>query len=148
MALAHAMWTHGHSMVIEYPASLTATWRAGFFIRVEGKKGTGNWFHFAIPTPVIVDNNRLTVGSVMLRFRTASNDAFIHAVHVYDGETKIASHDNLHLAPNQWAFERFDVPPHPEVLWGLGISIGVQFNANQRAKNQIEINSAGCDFLP
>ncbi len=66
MALAHAMWVHGHNMQIEHPDRLQSVWRAGMYIRVEGKPGLSNWFHFAIPTPVIVNGNRLRADSVMV----------------------------------------------------------------------------------
>ena len=147
-SLAQAMWVHGHSMQIEYPDRIQSVWRAGFYIRVQGKPNTSNWLHFAIPTPVIVDDRRLSVGSVMVRFRSSSDKAIIHAVHIYDGETKIASHDGLSLAP-QGSFDwpRFDVPTHPDIKWGLGISIGVRFEGTSAAQNQMEFSSAGCDFL-
>ena len=148
MTLAQAMWDHGHSMQIEYPDRLHSSWRPGFDIRVEGTPNTDNWFHFAIPTTVIVNEDRLRVNSVMLRFRTGSNSAFVHAVHIYDGENRIASHDGLRLSPRDWSFQRFDVPVHPEILWGLGISIGVRFEGTQPADNRMEFSSAGCDFNP
>jgi hypothetical protein len=68
-------------------------------------------------------------------------------VHVYDGEVKIASHDGLSLAPTSWSTPRFDVPPHPEIKWGLGISIGVTIGGETGSRN-MEFASAGCDFLP
>ena len=147
MPLAHAMWTHGHSMQIEYPDRVESVWSAGFFIRVVPRLNTGNWFHFAIPTPVIVDDNRLSVGSVLLRFRVDSAVARVTAVHVYDGEVKIVSHDGLNLAPTSWSTPRFDVPSHPEIKWGLGISIGVTVGGSAGSRN-MEFASAGCDFLP
>ena len=33
--------------------------RAGFYTYLYGKANTDNWFHFAVPTPVIVDGKRL-----------------------------------------------------------------------------------------
>lgn len=147
MPLAHAMWVHGHNMQIEYSDRLDSIWRAGMFIRIEGKPSTKNWFHFAIPTPVIVDGNRLRAGSVMVRFKTGSVDAFIRAIHVYDGERRIATHNNLNLAPNNWEWPRFDIPGNPEIRWGLGISIGVGFGVEMMS-HQMEFSSAGCDFLP
>lgn len=147
MALAHAMWVHGHNMQIEYPDRLESVWRAGMYIRVEGKPGLSNWFHFAIPTPVIVNGNRLRADSVMVRFRTGSADAFVKAIHIYDGEKKIAAHDNLGLAPNKWEWPRFDVPSNPKIRWGVGISIGVGFGVEMMS-HRMEFSSAGCDFLP
>ena len=148
-SLAQAMWSHGHSMQIEYPDRIRSVSRARFSMRVEGNSNTSNWFHFAIPTPVIVNDNRLSVGSVMIRFRSASDKAFVHAVHIYDGETKIASHDGLRLAP-QGSFDwpRFDVPTHPKVKWGLGISIGVAFEGTNETENRMEFSAAGCDCQP
>jgi hypothetical protein len=43
--------------------------------------------------------------------------------------------------------ERFDAPRDPEVLWGLGISVGVVFGV-EPMDNYIDLHSAGCDFLP
>ena len=148
--LAHAMWVHGHSMEVEYPNRLSLAKRMGFYIRTRGKPFTGNWFHFAIPTPVIVDGKPLLVGSVMIRFRTGPG-ASVHAVHIYDGERKIAAHNGLNLSPKgRFVWPRFDVPTHPPIRWGLGISIGVRFgdSANlPRNKLLFEISSAGCDFV-
>ena len=147
MAIEKAMWAHGHSMVIEFPDRIKSKWRAGFYIRVIGKKNTTNWFHFAIPTPVIVNNNRLSIDSALVRFRSKSTFADITNIHVYDGENKIANHNNLNRSPSDWDMQRFDVPGHPDVKWGIGISIGVRFNGNTDANNTMEFASAGVDFL-
>ena len=148
MALAKAMWAHGHSMVIEYPDRIKSEWKAGFYYRVVGKPGTTNWFHFAIPTAVIVNDNRLAIDSVMIRFRSNSTQAAITNVHVYDGEVKIASYDGQNHCPPTWEWPRFDVPPHPEIKGGVGISIGVRFNGTTDAQNTMEFSSVGADFLP
>ena len=39
----------------------------GFYNRVIGKPGTTNWIHFALPTPVIEDSERLVLDRFMLR---------------------------------------------------------------------------------
>ena len=144
MPIAHAMWIHGHSIRVEYPDRMDSTVRRGYYARLDGKAGTRNWFHLAIPTPVIVEDNRLRIDSVMLRFRTSG--ATVTAVHVYDGESKIASHDGLSLHPDGWAFERFVVPAGPEIRWGLGISCKCEFGAG--LSRRLEISSAGGDFQP
>ena len=120
--------------------------RKGGYIQVEGKSGTSNWFHFAIPTSVIVDDRRLRVGSVMLVFRTASADAFVQHIHVYDGDVKIAVHNDVNLSGNI-GWKRFDVPNHPPVKLGIGISIGVGFGV-EMMDHHMEFIAAGCDFLP
>ena len=145
LKLAQAMWIHGHSMEIEYPDNIARVWRAGFYIEVEGKPNTNNWFHFAIPTKVIVKDNRLRVGSVMLLSETLSTQALIRDVHIYDGDVKIAQHNGVNLSGNA-GFVRFNVPPHPFVRWGVGISIGVHFGGGSGSR-VMRFKSAGCDFL-
>jgi hypothetical protein len=146
--LAQAMWTHGTNIIVEVPQNIQAEWRAGFFTRLTGKPGTTNWLHFAIPTTVIVNDNRLAIDSALLRFRSNSNRAVVTNVHVYDGERLIAGHNNLSLAPVAWNMHRFAVPGRPEILWGVGISIGVSFSGTTADQNTFEFSSAGADFLP
>ncbi|MEU8263687.1 DUF6623 family protein [Micromonospora sp. NPDC048999] len=148
MALAQAMWTHGHSLTVESPDRIRSEWRAGFFIRLIGKPGTTNWLHFGIPTPVIVNDNRLTIDSALVRLRCESNQAAVTNVHVYDGEGRIATHDGLSLAPSAWGMYRFGVQNRPKVLWGVGVTLGVRFNGTTDQQNTMEISAAGVDFLP
>ncbi len=143
MPIAHAMWIHGHSIRVEYPDRMASATPRGFYVRFEGKANTNNWFHAAIPTPVIVEGNRLRISSVMLRFRTSG--ATVTNVHVYDGDNKIASHDGLSLGAGDWSFEQFEVPGEPEVRWGLGISFKGQFGLGSNTR--IEVSSAGGDFV-
>lgn len=145
LKLAQAMWIHGHSMQIEDPDLIAREWRAGFYIEVEGKPDTNNWFQFAIPTKVIVNDRRLRVGSVMLLMETLSANAIVRDVHIYDGDTKIAVHNGVNLTGDV-GFVRFDVPTHPSVRWGLGISVGVTFK-NGSGSRVMRFKSAGCDFV-
>ena len=145
LRLAQAMWTHGHSLQIEYPERIATEWRAGFYIEVTGKPNTQNWFHFAIPTKVIVNDQRLRVGSVMLLFQTLSANAVVRDVHIYDGDTSIAVHNGVNLSGDA-GFRRFDVPNNPPVRWGVGISIGVDFG-NGSGSRAMRFKSAGCDLL-
>jgi hypothetical protein len=138
------MWIHGHSLRVEDPERMDSVVRKGYYIRLDGQANSSNWFHLAVPTAVIVDDNRLRVDSAMLRFRTSG--ATVTRVHVYDGEHRIAAHDGLALDPGDWAFERFDVSGAPEILWGLGISFKGEFGPD--ARRRIEVSSAGGDFLP
>lgn len=145
MALAEAMWTHGHSMQIEYPDNIAKVRKAGFYMEVEGKPGTKNWFHFAIPTTVIVNDKRLSADSVMLLFETLSEDAIVRDVHIFDGDARIASHNGVNLT-GKAGFQRFKVPGQPKVKWGIGISVGVTFDKGSGAR-KIKFKSAGCDFI-
>jgi hypothetical protein len=150
LKLAHAMWTHGHDAQVEYPERLAVNKPYGFFLRLKGKPFTSNWVHYAVPTSVIVDNRRLRAGSVMIRFRTGPGTS-IYAVHVWDGERRIATYNGLNLSSKGFRWPRFDIPGHPYIRWGLGISIGVKFSdsANLPPSNRllVDISSVGCDFV-
>jgi hypothetical protein len=143
--IAYASWIHGHSMQIEYPDRLVSQRRAGFSFTVEGKPGTINWFHFAIPTPVIINDVRLRADSVMLCFRTGSVDAIVRDVHVYDGNNLIAVHDNVRLSKEN-LFVRLMIPDRPEMWLALGISIGVSFGV-EMMDHHMEFIAAGCDLM-
>jgi hypothetical protein len=146
MAITQAMWIHGNSIKVEYGDRIKSIWRAGFYARIVGKPATTNWFHFSIPTTVIVSDKRQMIDSVMLRFKSGSNKAKVTNIDIYDGEWLIASHSNLGLYPSGFGLERFNVPGKPEIFWGVGISIGVSFTGTTDAQNTIEFSGAGCDF--
>ena len=151
MAIAHAMWVHAHSMIIEHPDRIASVWRAGSFGRILGRSAQNIWVHFAVPTPVIVDDNRLRIGQALVRFRTTPSEAWVTAVHIYDGERKIAAFDGRRDAPSEWEVKRFSVTGTPEILWGVGISINVQFHVDRAVGTEpwrIDFSAAGCDFLP
>lgn len=147
LSLKQAMWTHGHGMEIEFPDRIATTWRAGFFIRVIGKPNTTNWFHFHIPTTVIIKNKRLEIDSAMLRYRTGSANAAVTNVHIFDGENRIAAQDGLNLSPQgNFVFQRFNAPGKPDVLWGTGVTVGVRFGGGNDAQRTMEFAAAGIDF--
>lgn len=107
------MWTHErNNLQVEYPQKGTIE-RKGFSAKYKSKGGA-NWLHFAIPTPVMGNDMRLRVGSILTRFR-CGGDGFMKAIHVYDGENKIAAKDNLKLSPKQWHVERVDVLTTPQI---------------------------------
>jgi subtilisin family serine protease len=141
--IAHANWIHGTSVEVEYPDRLNLFSKKGFYTLVEGKPDTTNWFHFALPTPVIVDNKRLKLESVILMFVTQP-DAVVTNVHIYDGYQKIEAFDSLSMTGSH-LFERFDVL-NLLVRYGIGISIGVKFG-KQSTNNLMAFVSAGGDFI-
>jgi hypothetical protein len=140
MAIAQAMWTHGHSVQVQDASwAVLRTGNAGRIART----GTAGWCHFAIPTPVIVTDRRLTIGSVLLRFFTGDQTS-IDAVHIWDGDIRIAIHEPLNLRGRD-RVERFDVPNTPEVRWGIGLSVHISFGVDTPGA-WIDFNSAGADF--
>lgn len=141
---AHTMWVHGNSMQIEDVDALAALWRSGFCIYVEGKAGSLNWLHAAIPTPAVVDGHRLHIGSVMLTCRTMSADAIVRDVHVYDGDVKIGDINDVNLSGDVGTV-CFEIPDHPEVQSAIGISIGLSFGSEPLAHG-VSVTAAGAEF--
>ena len=81
-----------------------------------------------IPTPVIVDGNRLHAVIAWTRYSIGSG-AVVTNFRVYDRETKIADYNGLRLSGG-FQIENLAVPNSPAILWGTGISLGVQFSGN------------------
>lgn len=146
-SIAEASWLHGTAVTVELPTNMESVRRFGFFTRLIGKPNTQNWFHLALPTPVIVNNDRKVLGPCMLRFQTGGTNAVVRDVHIYDGEVRVAAHDGVNLSGSQ-PFRRFGIAHAPEVLWGAGISIGVTYGGGTSAQRTIDLISAGCDFQP
>ena len=80
-------------------------------------------------------------------FQTGGASTMVRDVHIYDGEVRVAAHDSVNLSGSQ-PFTRFGVAHAPEVLWGVGISIGVSYGTGTAAQRTIDLISAGCDFQP
>ena len=143
MSIKEAGWVHGTSVELEDPS-----WRAlrqGFWTTVRPGSGSNfGWVHFAVPTPVIADGVRLKAESGLVRFKTGSR-ARIRNFHVFDGEKRIADQNNLNLRSDQLQLYRGDIPGDPRVLWGTGITLGVEFDGNGNDA-WIALVSAGIDF--
>ncbi|MDX2072069.1 MAG: DUF6623 family protein [Haliscomenobacter sp.] len=148
MAIKHASWTHGSGVQIENPENLKQVTRYAFFTKLVGKPGTGTWVHFAVPTPVIVDNQRLKLESAMIRVRCNSTKVCVANFHVCDGEDRFFVKDRLNLAVLDWQspLHRELIRPERPVLWGIGVTLYIAFNGTTDAENTIELASAGCDF--
>ncbi|HCS92958.1 MAG TPA: hypothetical protein DIW77_23705 [Chromatiaceae bacterium] len=140
--LVHASWVHGHSARVENPQSIELERLFGFYSYFKGKANTNNWFHFALPTPVVVSNKRLKLDSIALLFWTDPN-VYVHAVHIWDANTKLKAYDGLEMSGSHW-FERFDVLNN-RVRFGIGVSIGVRFTGAEGGR-RILFGSCGGDF--
>lgn len=142
--VVQSLWTHGSSMQIEYPERLTLLRRTAEYTEVQGEPGSSNWFHFAVPTPVLAADSNLYLGSVFIRFKTESTQSFIKEVLLYDGEINIASFNDLELNCAEFRTDRFD-PPLTQLNFGLGVSLKVVFGSDEAAL-QMKFSSAGANF--
>ena len=149
----HAMWTHGSGVQVENPESLVSVTRLRYCTSVVGKPNAGGWFHFAIPTPVIGTCYSKAAGQeVAFRYRilraliyihTSGPDVRITQVHVWDGNQRRAQYDDLTITGGP-LMRAFDVPGKPEVIYGIGISIRVEFGPTG---GWVSFIGAGGDFL-
>jgi hypothetical protein len=115
----------------------------------ESEKGC--WFHFAVPTPVIVNNRPASLQRVCVLW-LATDGVQPAAVHVYDGVTPIAalgvSRDARGASGAGGRTDlvdgntKFDLPSPHSMLWSVGISVAVWF----RQDGDITFFSAGADF--
>jgi hypothetical protein len=145
MPIKQAAWTHGLGVELETPS--WSAFRQGFYTTVRpSNESTFGWVHFVIPTPVIVDGERLHAVTAWIRYATGST-AKITNFHVYDGEKKIADYNGLALGNGGTGIvnESRAVPGSPEVLWGTAISLGVQFSGNG-PNDYVQFVSGGIDF--
>lgn len=141
MAISQAMWVHGHSLQSENPALPVG--RIGWGGQIRGP-GSQSWYHIAIPTAVIVTDIRQRIDAAMLYFSSGSQGS-IRNVHVWDGDARIATFDNLNLTGTQF-FSRHVLTARPAVNWGIGISFFAALGTDA-ANAWIDLHSGGVDFV-
>jgi hypothetical protein len=107
----------------------------------------GYWFHFAIPTPVIVAGNRSRLLRVFVLWETRAGVSPV-AVHVFDGANRIfvtgitGSGPATHASDLTLGVTRFDLPAPHSVIFSIGISVAVSF----AEEGDLTFFSAGADF--
>jgi hypothetical protein len=105
----------------------------------------GYWFHFPLPTPVIVADRRSRLLRVFCLWE-ARPGAAPCCVHVWDGPNRKAA---FAITPNSTGspnlvegVTQFNLPTPPEVQFGVNISLGAFFSADA----DLTFFSAGADF--
>jgi hypothetical protein len=146
MAKLQAFWVHGVNVQMEREGYFISKRRYGFGAKFNTHGG--EWFHFAIPTPVILDGQRSSLKKVFVFYKTEGT-AKITAIHVYDAGKKIKAFDNLSLSGdhsrkidqyNSWSFTQ-------TIYFGLGISVHVDFGEKRKGSVPgIMFTTAGADF--
>jgi hypothetical protein len=155
MTVKAAMWIHGTSANVENPNSLIPNGivRRGSGTSFFAHSGSFNWFHLAVPTPVYVDDQRPLLSKVFVFYKLTSGS--IKSVHLWDGPSRVRTLDGLDLHgdhsvaiddANGWGID-----PLLTIRYGLGISVGVQFNINMDTPDTLDkleflITTAGADF--
>ena len=155
MTLVTAIWTHGNAVVAEHPEHLLALDYRGWGPEFQVERGTTSWFHVAIPTPLILANQRAQLVRIFLCFNTPERDGHISEVHVYDGADRVQVFENLFLVGDcrtslMSGLNTFPLPS-PRLLYrGLGLSFLYQAASCAREPcppSYLSIAAAGADFL-
>jgi len=148
-------WIHGVNVQIEKsfgndkvgdPIQEIRRYSGGTVVRQDG--GTSNWFHFAIPTPTVLDSDQLVkLKEVYVKANIGENVRVTH-LHVWDGDEKILSKDNLSISgqtidPGNFVHQL----PKQKVYWGLVVSLGVTFIKGQLSTQEIRLVGAGVRFI-
>lgn len=142
---------HGNIVNPEYPEHIDEVSRKGWGTTFWGKENTTNWFHIPLSVPNFLDGGRPKLTRVFIFFHNTSR-APINAVHVYDGPRLIKAYDNLKLAGDHARVldrsNAFIIDPPCEILFGLGLSVSVNFPASpeQKPPRWILFTTAGAEF--
>lgn len=147
MAHKQAFWVHGTSVQMEREGYFISKQRAGFaaIFKTHGKE----WFHFAIPTPVMLNNKDTTLKRIFVFYATKGT-AKITNIHIHDAEETIEAFKNISLSgEHSTKIDEFNVweIPSVHVKYGLGISVRVDFGPPTKlGVPEIRFTSAGADF--
>jgi hypothetical protein len=165
--MGHASLTNkDYILVIQsYVMALQAFWvngtavkqeREGYFISkqyyghgVKFNSRGEEWFHFSIPTPVILNNVRSSIKKIFVFYATEGS-AVIRHVRYYDGPKIIQSFDNINKSGNHSNTVDADngwlVTLHP-MLFGVGISVCVNFGTPSPSNAPaVWFTAVGADF--
>ncbi len=140
------MWTHGASIQLETRALEASTARRGGFTTVVNTVNDTQiqWFHYAIPTPVVVAGRRATIDAVLVLGSTGHH-AIVKSIHVWDGPNRRATFENLNLVGNH--HPRKVIPNRPPIFFGIGLSVGVSFQSTDPKEAWVNFAGAGADFF-
>jgi hypothetical protein len=176
---SYASWVHGNAFAVQFPGGNGLEFTNGSRMdQVDGHAFTdvtglhtgpgityvangadNNYFHVALPTPVLTPGGRAVLNSVFVLFDSTQDYAVIDQIWAFDGATPIYSwggdpdngnvvtvsgqHDGSQgLSALQPGSTQFDLPDPHAVLWGIGLSVHMTFSRYSR----VTFSAAGADF--
>ena len=127
----YELWTHGVNVQVEYPDRIVGMTgderaeprRSGWGTLVHQKENTTNWFHFAIPTPVMINNQEATLRFLRLRAEINEN-ARIDMIH-FRHDNRIIFSQEVNIT-NRSVDETFQ-SPGIIIRRGLALCIYISF---------------------
>jgi len=148
------MWIHGNVVQVQYPGGIMQINRydygAEFFALYNTHE---NWFHFPMPTPVIIDDSRPKLVKVFVFYNAVGNTK-INELRVYDGPRRVKAFENLNWSGDHGSGVQSEnsrtIDPPETIFFGLGISVRVtlKYDLESPRSERIVFTSAGADFKP
>jgi len=144
-------WVHGSSLHLENEGTLFTLKHFGFASEVtilQTAAKTGNWVHFAVPTPTFIDGKRASLQRVIIAFDSAPSDGLrIDRVDVWDASNRILS---MQVSWGNAGLEvkSLEFPQPPFVFSGVGISMHIVNCSSPEFCNtqRIRFTAAGAEF--
>jgi len=136
-------WVHGHSGHIEYKDRYTNAnrfefgWGLDFILN----SGTFNWVHIAVPT---IASPTQGARYVKVRFYTGSVDAWVSAIHIYDGVNKVKVLEGSWS--NGYKTVTVDLGSVRSFTYGLGVSVQIKAGVESMSHRFIFVG-AGANFV-
>ncbi len=145
----YEFWTHGVDIQIEYLDRIVGETgderseprRSGWGTLVYQKENTTNWFHFAIPTPVKINNQESNLLFIRLRAEINEN-ARIDMIH-FRHDNRIFFSQEVNIT-NGSADETFPIPG-TIIRRGLALCVHVSFLPGN-VRGMVIFKSAGVAF--
>lgn len=149
MVIKAAFWVHGNSVVPQSDNPSVNKIRYGWGTHFKASNQYV-WFHIPFTTPVILEDIRPLLSKIFV-FYSTQGDVKITSVHIYDGATAVKKIDGLALqgahyqqidSSNSWT-----INPSIKMLYGLGLTVGVEFGKFTSVVPEIVFYAAGVDFV-
>ena len=146
----YEMWTHGVDVQIEYPDRIVSIGsderadarRSGWGTLVFQRGDTTNWFHFGIPTPTVLENQKVFLNAIQLRAEINAN-ARVDVVHIRHDNRKISTHA-VNLTDCS-AEETFYQVPQQLIQHGVALCVHVRFSSGDN-RGMVIFQGAGAQF--
>ncbi len=134
MLIKAAMWVHGTAVAVEFPEKLVSNGivRAGDGAHFYGHSGSVNWFHAAIPSPVILDGVRPALSQVCVLYRLGPGaSGVLTKLHLYDGPYLVWQHDCKWTGDHRETLDTQNTLPlltnRPVIKYGLNVAMQVKY---------------------
>jgi len=135
------MYAQGNVTEIEYPGKCSNIRYAGWGLDFLLNSGQVNWVHMPVPT-----GPNTKARYIRVKFYTGSVDAWVSAIHVYNGNGKVKEFLDLSYS-NGWKDIMLDMGSTINFLRGMGISFEIKAGVEMMSHRMI-FSAAGANFVP